>query len=129
MKINKDTVVQGFIILEKVYADFSRKIENKEQTREMIDTWVTLLETANINYQEANKDFITAIEKLSTTSKYVPTIAEIINTIKQIKQEREEANTNYVAIDTSKLTAEEYVKLVKKQITVKELIEKGKIYV
>ncbi len=129
MKISKDTIIQGFMILEKVYTDFSKKLENKEQTREMIDTWVDLLETADLNYQEASKDFVAAVKNISTTNKYIPTIAEIIETMKQVKQNREDKDANYVAVDTSNLTDEEYIMLVKKQITIKELIEKGKIHV
>ena len=87
------------------------------------------VQSADLNYQEASKDFVAAVKNISTTNKYIPTIAEIIETMKQVKQNREDKDANYVAVDTSNLTDEEYIMLVKKQITIKELIEKGKIHV
>ena len=43
--------------------------------------------------------------------------------------EKIENTQNFVEVDTSQLTPEEYDMLVKRKITVKELIEKGKINV
>lgn len=45
------------------------------------------------------------------------------------KTEKIENTQNFVEVDTSQLTPEEYDMLVKRKITVEELIEKGKINV
>lgn len=130
MKIDKDSILKAFIIFENVYNEFSKKIEDKENVKEMINTWIEVFETIDYDYENANKDFLEAVKIVSTRNKYIPTIAEIVEEMKKIYTERKKDKTKEAkAIDTSDLTQEEYRMLMQKKITIEELIEKGRVHV
>ena len=130
MKIDKDSILKAFIIFENVYNEFSKKIEDKEKVKKMINTWIEVFETIDYDYENANKDFLEAVKIVSTRNKYIPTIAEIVEEMKKIYTERKKDKTKEAkAIDTSDLTQEEYRMLMQKKITIEELIEKGREHV
>lgn len=88
MKINKKTIVQGFMIFKSVYQEFERKMQDEEKGKETIQIWQEIFKTIDFDYEWANDDFITAIKKIITKSKYMPTIAEIIEEMKHINDKR-----------------------------------------
>lgn len=127
MKINKESILKSFSFFENTYPEFIKRIENRDKLNEMINIWVEILETVNYDYENANEDFIEAVKRVCTKNRYIPTIAEIIDEMSKINNQK--STINLVAIDTSQLTQEEYGKLVRKEVTIEELIEKGKINV
>lgn len=88
MKINKKAILQGFMIFKSIYQEFERKMQDEEKGKETIQIWQEIFKTIDFNYEWANEDFITAIKRVVTKSKYVPTIAEIIEEMKNINNKR-----------------------------------------
>ena len=130
MKISKDSIVKAFMIFDNVYLDFSKKIESEEKVKEMIDTWISVLDAVDFDYKYANEDFLKATKIATSKNKYVPSVAEIIEEVKKIYIARQrEEESKLKEIDLSELTEEEYGLLMKNKITINELIEKGKVHV
>ncbi len=127
MKINKENILKCFSFFENIYPEFIKKIENREKLNEILNIWEETLETINYDSENANEDFIEAVKRVCSKNKYIPTIAEIIDEMRKINNKKNTAN--FIGIDISQLTQEEYGKLVRNEITVQELIEKGKINV
>ena len=127
MKINKENILKCFSFFENIYPEFIKRIENKNKLSEMLNIWVETLETVNYDCENANEDFIEAVKRVCAKNKYIPTISEVIDEMRKINDEKSTAN--FIEIDTSQLTQEEYGKLVRNEITIEELIEKGRINV
>lgn len=128
MKIKKESILKAFRMFSNMYQEFNKRLVNKEKMEEMIEDWVTTFEVMNFDYESANEDFLKAVKISITKCKYTPTIAEIIEEMRNVYIEKERKK-EYKAIDTSKLTEEEYDMLMKKKITIEELIEKGRVNV
>lgn len=88
MKIEKENILKAFMIFENSYLEFRKRIEDKEETKKMINTWYEIFESIDFDYEFANKDFLIAVKRVIANSKYIPTIAEISNEMKKIYAER-----------------------------------------
>lgn len=90
MQINKKSILQGFMIFKSVYSDFEKRMQNEKKGKETIQIWQEVFEEIDYDYKEANEDFIKAIKRKVAKSKYVPTVAEIVEEMKAIDQKRRE---------------------------------------
>lgn len=88
MKINKKSILQGFMIFKSVYSEFEKRIQDEKKGKETIQIWQEVFEEIDNDYKEANEDFVKAIKRKVAKNKYVPTIAEIIEEMKKINKER-----------------------------------------
>lgn len=88
MKIKKENILKSFKLFSNIYLEFYKKVENETALKEIIDTWSEVFNTINFDYEYANEDFLDAVKRISTKSKYIPTIAEIIEEMKKINKER-----------------------------------------
>ncbi len=91
MKIKKENVLKAFRMFSNIYQEFSKRLVNKEKMEEMIEDWTSTFEAIDFDYEEANDDFIKAVKVSITKCKYVPTIAEIMEEIRNSYNERKEA--------------------------------------
>lgn len=89
MKIEKENILKAFRIFENSYLEFKKRIEDKEETKKMINTWYEIFESIDFDYEYANKDFLIAVKRVIADSKYIPTIAEISNEMKKIYTDRQ----------------------------------------
>lgn len=104
MKIKKETILKGFKLFSNIYLEFYKKIENENTLKETIDTWAEVFNTIDFDYEYANDDYLKAIKSISTKSKYIPTISEIIEEMKKIngsriKKEKRENLWNVLEIE------------------------------
>lgn len=90
MKISKKSILQGFMIFKSVYSDFEKRMQNEKKGKETIHIWQEVFEEIDYEYKEANEDFIKAAKRKVANSKYVPTIAEIVEEMKTINKKRRE---------------------------------------
>lgn len=91
MTIDKNNILTVFKMFKNTYIDFEKKIDNKDKLKDMIVTWQEVFETIDYDYEQSNNDFIEASKKMITKTKYVPTIYEIIDEMRNIYITR----TNY----------------------------------
>ncbi len=90
MKINKKSILQGFMIFKSVYTEFEKRMQDEKKGKETIQMWQEVFEEVNYDYKEANEDFIKAVRRKVAKNKYVPTIAEIVEEMKMINKKRRE---------------------------------------
>lgn len=129
MKISKKNILQGFAIFNDTYTEFNKKMQNEDKGKEIVQVWQEVFETINFDYEEANEDFLKAVKISVGKNKFVPTIAEIIEEMRQLKKERENKENQYVAVDLTNLTSEDYARLMRKEATIEKLIKEGKVHV
>ena len=125
MIINKLYIAKAFNILASVYPEFAKRTEDKDVAKEMINTWAEVIAIAEPVDKNVNEALLNTVKKLVSVNKYMPNLAEIIEEVRIIKASEE----TYKEVDISDLTDEEYDMLVRKKITLEELIEKGKVHV
>ncbi len=90
MKIKEENILKVFKIYCNVYQEFNKRIEDYKKMEEMIKAWKEVFETIEFDYKKANEDFIKATKKRVAKNKYIPTIAEIVEEMKNIYKSREE---------------------------------------
>lgn len=90
MKISKKSILQGFMIFKSVYSEFEKRMQNEKKGKETIQIWQEVFEEIDYDYKEANEDFIKAVKRKVANSKYVPTVAEIVEEMKMINKRRRE---------------------------------------
>lgn len=88
MKIKEESILKVFKIFSNVYQEFNKRIEDYKKMEEMIKAWKEVFETIEFDYEKANNDFIEATKRIASKSKYIPTIAEIIEEMKLIYNKR-----------------------------------------
>ena len=127
MKIEKENIVKAFMIFENSYLEFSKRIEDKEKVKKMINVWSEIFDAIDFDYEYANEDFLKAVRKAIINNKYIPTIAEISEEMKKLYVERNrkdkrqricnileiESQCNLKSLDIQK-TADIYSKINKK---------------
>ncbi len=91
MKISKKSMLQGFMIFKSVYIEFEKRMQDENKGKETIQAWQQVFEAIEVDYKEANEDFLKAIKIVVAKNKYIPTIAEIIEEMKNIDRNRREA--------------------------------------
>ena len=94
MKINKKSILQGFMIFKSVYSEFEKRMQDEKKGKETIQAWREVFEEIDYDYKEANEDFIKAVKRMVVKNKYVPTIAEIVEEMKVIYETRVEEDEN-----------------------------------
>jgi len=140
MKINKKNILQGFIIFKSVYPEFDKRMQDEKNGKETVKSWQEVFETIEIDYENANEDFIKAVKIAVTKNKYVPTIADILEEMKIINIKRienikskmlwkvleVEEQCNLKNVDFKKATNNYY--MLNRKYNDKEIISKIKKY-
>lgn len=90
MKIKKKSILRVFGLFSDVYAEFDKRIDTEEKLKSMVDNWVEIFEVLNFDYEEANDDFLQASKLAIIKSKYIPTISEISDEMKNIYISKQE---------------------------------------
>ena len=82
MKIKKKSILKVFRLFSDTYTEFNKRIDTEEKLKSMVDNWVEIFEVLNFDYEEANDDFLQASKVAIIKSKYIPTISEISDEMK-----------------------------------------------
>lgn len=90
MKIKKKNILKAFRLFSDTYTEFDKRIDTEEKLKSMVDNWVEIFEVLNFDYEEANDDFLQASKLAIIKSKYIPTISEISDEMKNIYISKQE---------------------------------------
>lgn len=90
MKIKKKSILKAFELFSNVYTEFDKKINTEEKLKSMLDNWIGVFEVLDFDYEEANDDFLQASKLAIIKSKYIPTISEISDEMKNIYINKQE---------------------------------------
>lgn len=90
MKIKKKSILKVFRLFSDTYTEFNKRIDTEEKLKSMVDNWVEIFEVLNFDYEEANDDFLQASKLAIIKSKYIPTISEISDEMKNIYISKQE---------------------------------------
>lgn len=90
MKIKKKSILKAFGLFSDTYAEFDKRIDTEEKLKSMVDNWVEIFEVLDFDYEEANDDFLQASKLAIIKSKYIPTISEISDEMKNIYISKQE---------------------------------------
>lgn len=102
MKILKSNLLKGIMKLGILYKQFDEQIE-KYGCEKIVEEWSNTFNEIEFDYKEANTDFISAISKISTESKFPPTIADIVTKMRELNINRKQNEEFQYQIDISKL--------------------------
>ena len=90
MKIKKKSILKAFKLFSDTYTEFDKRIDTEEKLKSMVDNWIEIFEVLNFDYEEANDDFLLASKLAIIKSKYIPTISEISDEMKNIYINKQE---------------------------------------
>lgn len=90
MKIKKKSILKAFKLFSDTYTEFDKRIDTEEKLKSMVDNWVEIFEVLDFDYEEANDDFLQASKLAIIKSKYIPTISEISDEMKNIYISKQE---------------------------------------
>lgn len=90
MKIKKKSILKAFKLFSDTYTEFDKRIDTEEKLKSMVDNWIEIFEVLNFDYEEANDDFLQASKLAIIKSKYIPTISEISDEMKNIYINKQE---------------------------------------
>lgn len=90
MKIKKKSILKAFGLFSDTYTEFDKRIDTEEKLKSMVDNWTEIFEVLNFDYEEANNDFLQASKLAIIKSKYIPTISEILDEMKNIYINKQE---------------------------------------
>lgn len=90
MKIKKKSILKVFKLFSDTYTEFNKRIDTEEKLKSMVDNWVEIFEVLDFDYEEANDDFLQASKLAIIKSKYIPTISEISDEMKNIYISKQE---------------------------------------
>lgn len=137
MRIDKRNITRAFGVFANVYPEFARRTENEgeEKLKEIINTWAELFDVIEFDYKDANNDFMVATKKAITKNRYVPTVSEIVNEMREIYLNRlkeEEIKLKHEIFDIEKDCnlivgnydeTMYYYKILKEKYSTKEICE------
>lgn len=123
MKIKKKSILKAFGLFSDTYAEFDKKINTEEKLKSMVDNWVEIFEVLDFDYEEANDDFLQASKLAIIKSKYIPTISEISDEMKQLYMQRKESYEHELTYTADDFTPEQYDRLMRRQMSKEEMIQ------
>lgn len=123
MKIKKKSILKAFGLFSDTYAEFDKKINTEEKLKSMVDNWVEIFEVLDFDYEEANDDFLQASKLAIIKSKYIPTISEISDEMKQLYMQRKESYEHELTYTADDFTPEQYDRLMRKEMSKEEMIQ------
>lgn len=127
MKILKSNICKGITKLRILYRQFDEQIE-KFDLETIVNEWANTFNQIDYDYEEANEDFINAIYRITTESKFPPTIASIVSEMRKLYITRKQNEELQSQIDIDRLqeraTIIAYSDKEKAKVLYKELLKK-----
>lgn len=123
MKIKKKIILKVFELFSDVYTEFDKKINTEEKLKSMLDNWIEVFDIIDFDYEEASDDFLKASKILITKNKYIPTISEISDEMKQLYMQRKESYEHELTYTADDFTPEQYNRLMRGQMSKEEMIQ------
>ena len=123
MKIKKKSILKAFELFSDVYTEFDKKINTEEKLKSMLDNWIEVFDIIDFDYEEASDDFLKASKILITKNKYIPTISEISDEMKQLYMQRKESYEHELTYTADDFTEEQYDRLMRRQMSKEEMIQ------
>ena len=123
MKIKKKSILKAFELFSDVYTEFDKKINTEEKLKSMLDNWIEVFDIIDFDYEEASDDFLKASKILITKNKYIPTISEISDEMKQLYMQRKESYEHELTYTADDFTPEQYDRLMRRQMSKEEMIQ------
>ena len=90
MNIDKVTIVNGIKLIARNFETYKKHLAENGGFAQIVEDWNNILSVVEDDYQEANNDFSLAVKVAITKNKYAPTIKEILDEMKEIRNQREE---------------------------------------
>ena len=122
MKIKKKSILKAFELFSDVYTEFDKKINTEEKLKSMLDNWIEVFDIIDFDYEEASDDFLKASKILITKNKYIPTISEISDEMKQLYMQRKESYEHELTYTADDFKPEQYDRLMRKEMSKEEIM-------
>ena len=88
MKIEKKTIASGINLIAQTFESYKKHLTENGGIQTQTENWYDILQVIEDDYPEANEDFSTAVKLAITGNQYAPTIKEILDKMKMIKEQR-----------------------------------------
>ena len=89
MNVDKQTIAKGIVLIAQTYDNYKKHLEENGGLQQLTENWYDILQVVEDDYQEAKEDFTTAVKVSIANNKYPPTIKEVLDTMKLVKDRRE----------------------------------------
>ena len=89
MNVDKQTIAKGIVLIAQTYDNYKKHLEENGGLQQLTENWYDIFQVVEEDYQEAKEDFTTAIKVSIANNKYPPTIKEVLDTMKLLKDRRE----------------------------------------
>lgn len=123
MKIKKKSILKAFELFSDTYTEFDKRIDTEEKLKSMLDNWIEVFDIIDFDYEEASDDFLKASKILITKNKYIPTISEISDEMKQLYMQRKESYEHELTYTADDFTPEQYDRLMRREMSKEEMIQ------
>lgn len=90
MRIEKQKIANAINLIAQTYENYRRHLAENGGIQAQTENWSDFLQVVEQDYPEANDDFVTAVKLAITENKYAPTIKEILDMMKRVRNRREQ---------------------------------------